>query len=89
MTTTDERQRVDWLETMYVRFVIAFGVLVCAAVLAALYLLDHVRLLDGNWADESTGVTVLLLVTFTSIVGAAACGVAAFVARALTAGVRP
>jgi hypothetical protein len=73
---------------MYIRLVIAFGLLVCTAVVAALILMDHVRLLSGNWADEATGVTALALLTIAATVAAAGCGIAAFVSRALTIGGR-
>jgi hypothetical protein len=53
-----------------------------------LILMDHVRLLSGNWADEATGVTALALLTIGATVAAAGCGVAAFVSRALTIGGR-
>jgi hypothetical protein len=71
---------------MYLRFMFAFGALVFTAVVAALILLDHVRLLAGNWADEAMGVTALALVTMASTVAAVGCGVSGFLCRALLSG---
>ena len=88
MTASDERQAVGWLETMYVRLVVAFSLLVVTAIAAGLILMDHVRLLAGNWAEEATGVTALALVTIAATVGAAACGLGAVITRALTVGRR-
>lgn len=68
---------------MYTRYLVACSVLVFTAFVSAVILMDHVRLLAGNWAEEASGVTALALVTIGSIVGAAACGVAAFFCRAL------
>jgi hypothetical protein len=73
---------------MYTRCLIACSVLVFTAFVAAVILMDHVRLLAGSWAEEASGVTVLALVTIGAMVGAAACGVAAFMCRAL-GGVTP
>jgi hypothetical protein len=88
VTASDERQHEYWLEGMYLRFVFAFGALVFTAFVAALILLDHVRVLAGNWADEASGVTALALLTVGATIAAVGCGVSAFLCRALVSGSR-
>jgi hypothetical protein len=88
VTASEERQHVNWLEGMYLRFMFAFGLLVFTAVVAALILLDHVRVLAGNWADESTAVTALALLTVGATIAAVGCGVSGFLCRALVSGSR-
>jgi hypothetical protein len=79
---------MEWLDGMYTRCLIACSMLVFTAFVAALLLMDQVRLLAGNWADVASGVIALALVTIGAMLGAAACGVGAFMCRALGVGSR-